>query len=107
MFSVPRLVLEVVRSLFEIPWTRVVLDPGTYILGRDIRVHIPVTDKYVSRRHARIFYRDGSWYIEDLDSSNGTIVNGTDIKGRGPVKLGKGDEIIVGSTIIKVSLEEE
>ncbi len=102
-----KLVLKVVRSLFEIPWTTVVLTPGIYIIGRDVRVHVPVTDKYVSRRHARIFYRDGSWFIEDLDSSNGTIVNGENIKGKGPVRLNDGDEIIVGSTIIRVMIEEE
>jgi pSer/pThr/pTyr-binding forkhead associated (FHA) protein len=101
-----KLTLRIVRSLFEIPWTEVVLTPGAYIIGRDIRVHIPVTDKYVSRRHARIFYRDGSWYIEDLDSSNGTILNGENIKGKGPVKLNDGDELIIGSTIIRVSIEE-
>ena len=98
--------MRIVRSLFEVPWTEVVLTPGVYLLGRDVRLHIPVTDKYVSRRHARIFYRDGSWFIEDLNSSNGTLVNGENIKGKGAVKLNDGDEIIVGSTVIKVEMEE-
>lgn len=47
----------------------------------------------ISRRHFRIFYRAGRWYIEDLNSTNGTIVNGEDIRGKGPRPVKDGDMI--------------
>ncbi len=47
----------------------------------------------ISRRHFRIFYRAGKWYVEDLNSTNGTLVNGEDIRGRGPHPVVDGDII--------------
>ena len=36
----------------------------------------------VSSRHARLVKCNGSWYVEDLESTNGTRVNGTRVQGR-------------------------
>lgn len=47
----------------------------------------------ISRRHFRIFYRAGKWYVEDLNSTNGTMVNGEDIRGKGPRPVKDGDVI--------------
>ncbi|MHB8881892.1 MAG: FHA domain-containing protein [Thermodesulfovibrionales bacterium] len=50
------------------------------IIGRnDVGKEVLADYKTVSRQHARIIYEDGKWYIEDLDSSNGTYVNGVRI----------------------------
>ncbi|MEM7704360.1 MAG: FHA domain-containing protein [Pseudomonadota bacterium] len=46
------------------------------VVGRDAGVDIRLNDRLVSRRHAIIFPERGSWYINDLGSSNGTFVNG-------------------------------
>mgnify|MGYP001772774151 CR=1 FL=1 len=43
--------------------------------------------------HFRIYYQGGKWYIEDLNSTNGTLLNGKEIKGKGPQELKNGDTI--------------
>lgn len=49
----------------------------------------------ISRRHFKISFsaRDKKFYIEDIGSTNGTKVNGTDIKGKGSYPLNPGDVI--------------
>jgi pSer/pThr/pTyr-binding forkhead associated (FHA) protein len=61
---------------------------------------IEVEDPHVSRQHARIDFMDGVFVIRDLDSRNGTFVNGQPITSR--VSLSPGDRIDVGSTRIVV-----
>lgn len=48
---------------------------------------------YISARHFRIFLAPDGWYIEDLGSTNGTVVDGVEIRGRGPVKLKAGSKV--------------
>jgi pSer/pThr/pTyr-binding forkhead associated (FHA) protein len=98
-----KLILKVVKSNFFMPQTQWELEPGEYILGRYPTNDIVIPDPYVSRRHARIFYKDGEWFIEDLDSTNGTIVGNEDIRGKGAVKIEEGAEIVVGLTILSAS----
>lgn len=78
------------------------LKPGEYTIGRDPSCDIVIADPYISRKHAKIFYRDDKWYVEDLGSRNGTFVNGEEIRGRGPVELREGMEIVVGFSVIMV-----
>lgn len=49
--------------------------------------------KHLSRQHARFTFRDGEWYLEDLGSMNGTLVNGKRIAPNNPVRLYGGDTI--------------
>ena len=54
-------------------------------------------DGYISRKHARIFYQEGNWFIEDMGSVNGTFVNkGARLLPKRPAELHNGDEIILG-----------
>src|SRR4030042_1539266 len=48
---------------------------------------------YISRQHINLWYEDGQYYIEDRSSTNGTKINGTDIKGSGRHQLADGDAI--------------
>ena len=69
------------------------------VLGRGA-VDVMIDDAEVSRRHAAIRARDGRIEVTDLDSSNGTWVNGTRI--HGTTLLADGDVIALGDTRIEV-----
>lgn len=59
-------------------------------------------DAKVSRRHARIIHRNGTYLIEDLGSTNGTFINrGRRLLPGVPQDLKEGDEIIVGKTFLR------
>ena len=59
----------------------------------------------VSRRHARIIFRDGKYFVEDLGSTNGTYVNrGRRLLPGIPQVLADGDEIIVGKTFFRFQI---
>jgi pSer/pThr/pTyr-binding forkhead associated (FHA) protein len=52
----------------------------------------------LSRRHARIFVEDGAAYVADLESSNGTAVNGVVVREK-PARLGNADELRLGGAL--------
>ena len=59
----------------------------------------------VSRRHARVTFRDGQYFLEDLGSTNGTFVNrGKRLSPGTRQALSDGDEIIVGKTFLRFRL---
>jgi FHA domain len=57
-------------------------------------------DTFVSQLHARVFRRDGSFYVEDLGSTNGTYLNKRKVTA--PVAIRKGDKIQFGRTTMEV-----
>ncbi|MGQ0508460.1 MAG: FHA domain-containing protein [Myxococcaceae bacterium] len=67
-------------------------------LGRSPSCEIPLEDGRVSRRHAKIFVKDGETRIVDLGSRNGTVVNGEKIEGE--AILLPGDRVQVGETTV-------
>jgi NADPH-dependent 2,4-dienoyl-CoA reductase/sulfur reductase-like enzyme/pSer/pThr/pTyr-binding forkhead associated (FHA) protein len=67
-------------------------------LGRDKENDIDLADIVISRQHAEIFPGPGGFYIRDLQSSNGVIVNQTKIDN--PYRLSHGDRIVLGSSLI-------
>jgi len=75
-------------------------------IGRDRSSDIIVTDVGISRAHARIGQKpEGDLFIEDLGSTNGTFVNGEQVKDR---TLKDGDRIQLGrTTILKFSLSDD
>ncbi len=90
------LVLSVIQGQskgkkFELP------DHEPQIIGRSSE-SIPIEDNAISRRHAELTPDDGLWFIRDLDSQNGTHVNGTRIRDR--TRLRAGDQIRVGQTLM-------
>lgn len=68
-----------------------------FIIGRGIATDVTVWDIRASRVHCRIDHAEGGYQITDLNSSNGTWVNG---KRAGSHRLRSGDYIKVGSTIL-------
>jgi signal transduction histidine kinase len=71
-------------------------DHEPQLIGRSSEA-IRTTDNAISRRHAELTPDDGVWYLRDLESQNGTYVNGTRIEGR--VRLRAGDQIRIGQTL--------
>ena len=70
---------------------------GTTVLGRGADADVRIVEEKLSRKHCRIVLEEGGTYIEDLESSNGTYVNGSRIDRR---QLNDGDKIQVGETTI-------
>ena len=69
-------------------------------IGRSPSCNLRLSDSTVSRTHARLSYANGSWFIQDLGSKAGTIVNATHVEA---IKLQHGDRIQLGeSTFIFV-----
>jgi hypothetical protein len=79
------------------------LPPGETVVGRDVTCALRFNDASVSRRHLRFIRRQHDVFVEDLGSSNGTLVNGERIAV--PHQLNDGDEISIGTreVIVRVS----
>lgn len=73
------------------------------LLGRGSD-QVPLTDRTVSRKHAELKPVDGSWQIRDLNSANGTYVNGVRLSKA--VNLKHGDQIRMGSTLLVYAGDE-
>jgi pSer/pThr/pTyr-binding forkhead associated (FHA) protein len=73
----------------------ILLAGNTRSFGRhDFEEFMPSAQvSYISRQHINIWSENGQYYIEDRSSTNGTRVNGTDIKGTGRHALADGDVI--------------
>ncbi|PWH13309.1 MAG: hypothetical protein DDG59_14530 [Anaerolineae bacterium] len=69
-------------------------------IGRDAHCDLCLADSTVSSHHARIFYRQGQWWLEDLNSTNGTYLNQTLLTE--PTALTSGDEIRCGQVHFKI-----
>ncbi len=67
------------------------LSEQPFFIGRDPSCDAVLMDRVVSRHHARVFWQDGHYFLEDLHSKNGTFRNGEAVTA--PVSLSDGDEI--------------
>jgi pSer/pThr/pTyr-binding forkhead associated (FHA) protein len=72
--------------------------PGL-VIGRALACEVTIEDSYASGRHARLYDRDGHVYIEDLNSTNGTYVNGTRVSTQ--QLLRSGDVVRIGDTELR------
>ncbi len=75
----------------ELTGQRWTLANDEMLIGRGNDADIVLPERQVSRYHSKILYRDGRYYLEDLDSKNGTFLNGQQVKGTAPLQ--DGDEI--------------
>lgn len=74
------------------------LERAVVSIGRDLANDLVIRDSQVSRYHTRLTLQDQDYCAEDLDSSNGTRINGAQISGR--VALNDGDFIALGDSIV-------
>jgi len=73
---------------------------ASMVIGRAPEAELRLEDTFASSQHARIFGRNGSWYVEDLGSTNGTFVN--EQKLMGPAMVQPGDSIRIGQTTLEL-----
>lgn len=78
---------------------KLVVPEDGFRLGRDPKTDVPIPDETLSRVHSRFFFRAGQLWVEDLQSSNGTEVNGLPATSS---LLKRGDRVVLGSTRIRV-----
>lgn len=69
-------------------------------IGRAEACHIRPDDTYVSQFHARLYSRNGTWFVEDLGSTNGTYLNSQRLTA--PAEVAAGDQVRVGKTILEL-----
>jgi DNA-binding winged helix-turn-helix (wHTH) protein len=89
-------------ATIEVVWKKqsLPITDGVHLAGRDAACALVIDASTVSRHHARITVVSGAATIEDLGSTNGTHVNGTQISQ--PTPLGFGDELSLGSESLQV-----
>jgi pSer/pThr/pTyr-binding forkhead associated (FHA) protein len=80
--------------------TRVALTGKPILIGRANDSTLVLTDDYASTRHARISENNGTWYLEDLGSTNGTYVGQNKVTG--PLPLEAGVVIRIGKTAMEL-----
>jgi pSer/pThr/pTyr-binding forkhead associated (FHA) protein len=76
---------------------------GKIRLGRDQANDIVLEDKLVSRRHAVIQKIEEEYFLQDLGSTNGTMVNGQRIPPHRYVRLSLSDTMLIGRTELSLA----
>lgn len=80
---------------------------GGVTIGRSSEADVRIDDRFSSGIHCRVHTRGNVYYVEDMDSTNGTYVNGGELRGEAP--LHDMDEIQIGDTVLRfeLSLDED
>ncbi|MEJ2726507.1 MAG: FHA domain-containing protein [Deltaproteobacteria bacterium] len=79
-----------------------VLRGDTALVGRGLANEICLNESSVSRKHAKIYKKNDQYYIEDLQSTNGTWVDGSFIKCGVRVLVEEGIPIAVGNIVVSL-----
>jgi hypothetical protein len=75
---------------------------GGLSIGRSKEADVRIDDRYASSIHARVFSREGRFYVEDMGSTNGTLLNGATLHGE--ADLIDGDTIQIGDTTFRLEV---
>ncbi|MGY1601964.1 FHA domain-containing protein FhaB/FipA [Geodermatophilus sp. SYSU D00815] len=80
--------------------TKITLGEQSILIGRADDSTLVLTDDFASSRHARLTNRAGSWYVEDLGSTNGTYLDTQRVQG--PMLVQPGQVIRIGQTALEL-----
>jgi pSer/pThr/pTyr-binding forkhead associated (FHA) protein len=76
---------------------------GGLSIGRSKESDVQIEDRYASGLHARVFAREGRHFVEDMNSTNGTLLNGATLKGE--AELIDGDTVQIGDTVFRFEVQ--
>jgi serine phosphatase RsbU (regulator of sigma subunit) len=97
--------LEVINGPNHLVGQRLPLNKDVVILGRDQSADISLSSPAVSRRHARLSWQDGEYFVEDLGSTNGVKLNDRLVTSRTPVT--ESDELRIGDLVLRFTGDAE
>jgi len=80
--------------------TVIPLTASAMLIGRNPECALVLEDDFASGRHARIFHRDGGWWVEDLGSTNGTFLGGAKLTTVQPLTIGSA--LRIGRTVLEL-----
>ncbi len=72
------------------------------LVGRDAFCDLRLKDEFVSMQHCKILFENGVFFLEDLGSTNGTFIDGTEVEEKSV--LSKGQSIQIGITVMKADI---
>jgi hypothetical protein len=84
----------------DVPKPRSIRLSGPVQIGRASSCAIRLSDTYASQVHARLYGEGGTWFVEDLGSTNGTFLN--DRRVERAVEVHAGDVVKIGKTVLEL-----
>lgn len=75
---------------------------GGVSIGRGADADVRIEDRFASTIHCRVYSRGNTYYVEDMNSTNGTYLNGSQVKGEAPLQ--DLDELAIGDTTFRFEL---
>ncbi len=78
------------------------LEAPITLIGREEDCHIQLDDARVSNRHAMVYFASGEFRVRDLNSTNGSLVNGSPLS---ECAFADGDDLRVGKTVLRLILD--
>lgn len=76
---------------------------GGLSIGRSKESDVRIDDRYASGLHARVFSRENRFFVEDMSSTNGTLLNGATLVGE--AELIDGDTVQIGDTVFRFEVQ--
>lgn len=80
--------------------TTINLSSQPILIGRAPDSTLVITDDYASGRHARVYTESGRWFVEDLNSTNGTYLGQQKLNRPQPITVGQ--PIRIGKTVLEL-----
>jgi hypothetical protein len=79
----------------------IIVDGAEKVVGREDFLGVISSDKlyFIGKDHFKITRKEGSYYIQDLKTKNGTTVNGEELQNSETLKLNDGDEIVIAKSL--------